>query len=120
MPATALTPLTPVGPYPQSVSAAALDLAFTAADNVNGNKFSASGRDLLLIWNTDASPHTVTLTSQYDATNRKADVTAYSVAATTISAFLFSALPGWVDGSNQINLSANSALIKFAVVRVGG
>ncbi len=117
---TALTPVTPLGPYPAggTVSAAALDLAFTAADTVNFNSYPAGGNELILVWNTDAAPHTVTFTSSPDTRQRSADITGYSVGAGVISAFRMSSIDGWRQGDGNIYLQSNSALVKFCVVKI--
>ena len=84
---TALTVATPKGPY-DSVSANGLDFAFTAADEVNGNAFVCSGRELVLMRNdhaTDAA--TVTIASAPDPYGRTKDITAYSLAAGEFAAF---------------------------------
>ena len=57
---TLINSQTPVGPYPGSVSAGELALAFTVADTSNNNEFALSGHELLLAWNTDTNPHTIT------------------------------------------------------------
>src|SRR5579863_9076738 len=93
------------GPYPVvPVAPASLDLAFVAAD-VSGNFFTADaisltvgsnsiGGDILLVWNTDAAPHNLTITSQ-PLNGRSGDITSYAVGAGVISAFKFSQLAGW-------------------------
>lgn len=112
---------TPVGPYPAggTVSAAALDLAWVTADAVNLNEFIFSGKEILLVWNPDASAHHVTLTSVADARGRSDDVTSYSVGAGVISAFNFrSGSEGWQQSDGHIYISSDSALVKFAVVTI--
>jgi hypothetical protein len=76
---TRILPTTLVGPYPTlPVAALALDLPWQAADTVNGNSFVASGREILLVANTDeAASHTFTLTSAADDFKRTGDVTNY-------------------------------------------
>ena len=40
-----------------------LDKTFQAADAVNGNYFQSSGKDMLIVWNTDSSSHTFGLSA---------------------------------------------------------
>jgi hypothetical protein len=123
-----------VGPYPTlPVGATSLDLVFTAADPVNGNYFTADqfsylsqapgnfpqgsiGGDYLLMWNQSGSPVTVTLTSQ-PVNGRTGDITSYTIAANTISAFKFSNLAGWQDGTSNVYLLASSASLFLAVLQ---
>lgn len=103
------------------VTAGQLAVAFVACDNTNGNTFVSTGREVLLVQNTDASPHTFTATpvaDPYGGTN--ATFTNYSLAASG-SAGAFSAIQmkfqiGWVTGST-ISLTCSSNLIKYAVVQ---
>ena len=119
-----------VGPFPTlPVGAGSLALVFTAADAVNGNYFIADkltlvpsqptgsiGGDILVAQNTDAAPHNLTFKSQPDAQGRSGDIT-YSIAAGEISYFQFSQLVGWQDGSGFVYVSADNALVKFAIVQ---
>jgi hypothetical protein len=123
--ATQIVPQPIVGPYPTlPVTAASLDLAFVAAD-VTGNFFTADqisvtvgagsiGGDILLVWNTDAAPHNLTISSQ-PLNGRTGDITSYVVGAGVISAFKFSQLAGWQSGST-VTFTADNALVKLAVL----
>jgi len=122
---------TVAGPYPTlPVGAASLDLSWQAADVVNGNYFAADsligygrgvagngGGDTLLVWNTDAAPHNLTIKSQPDDAGRSSDITAYVVGAGVVSAFNFSNFAGWADGSNFVYISADNATVKFAILK---
>lgn len=118
MPRTAVTPFTPLGPYPAggTVSALALDVAWTAADVGNSNKCIYTGKEVLLVWNTDASGHHFTLTSEPDEHGRSADITSYAIAAATVSMFnLRAGLAGWLQADGNFYFSADNALVKFAI-----
>lgn len=111
----------PVGPYPAGgvVSAAALDLVWVTADTVNNNEFDFSGKEVLLVWNPDASVHHFTLTSAPDEHGRSSDVTSYAIAATTISAFSFrGGSQGWQQQDGDVYLASDSALVKFAILTI--
>ena len=118
MPFTVLTPVTPFGPY-GAVVANALDIAFTAADATNGNSFPLTGGEILLVWNTDASAHTFSITSVADTLGRTGDVTTYSVGAGIISAYSFrGGVNGWQQGDGTVHIpAASSALLKFCVLK---
>jgi hypothetical protein len=107
--------------------AGALAVGFQAADVTNFNyALLAAGKTYLLAMNTDASAHTVTVSSVVDASNRKGDITAYSLPAITgttpvIAQFgPFQSL-GWLtptDGTSPAGLwfQASDATVKFAIV----
>jgi hypothetical protein len=119
MPFTAITPITPTGPYPAggTVGATALNVTETATDNVNGNSFPLTGHDVLLLHNTDTVAHTVTINSAPDQRGRSADITNYSIPASTIAAFHFrGASDGWAQTDGTIHFTANNALIKAFVL----
>lgn len=127
MPATAISTQSVSGPYPAlPVTAASLDLAFSAADTTNGNLFTADtvtvrpegtiGGDILLAWNTDSASHHITITSAPDDKNRSGDIANYVVGAGVISAFSFSQITGWASGGD-VNISSDSALVKFAILK---
>lgn len=108
----------PKGPHPGVVAPGALDIVWTAADVANKHDLLATGRDILLVWNTDAAGHTFTLTSQPDKQNRTGDVTAYAIAAATVSMYKFDDVTGWTDAGGAIQFEANHATVKFAVIAV--
>jgi hypothetical protein len=116
MPRTALTKITPKGPYPGTVAANDLDIAQTAADVGNMNAFPMGGDDLLIVQNTHASnAYTFTLTSIADSHGRTGDVTTYSLAAGEIAAFRLKQ-DGWKQTDGNMYLAAENAAIKFSVL----
>jgi hypothetical protein len=116
---TALTVLTPKGPY-DAVSANGLDFSFVAADQANGNSFVCSGRELILMRNdhvTDAA--TVTIASAPDPYGRTKDITTYSLSAGEFAAFWVGKTAGWrqSDGTAHLDV-AGPGSIKFAILRI--
>jgi len=104
-----------------TVTAGQLAITFAACDNTNGNSFTATGREILIAQNTDASPHTFTVTpvaDPYGGTNTT--LTTYSLAATgstgSYSAVQMKYLIGWAS-AGVVNLTCTSNLIKFAVLQ---
>jgi hypothetical protein len=100
-----------------AVQAGDLAVTMAALDNVNGNSFVATGREVLLINNSDASPHTITISSVADALGRTGDITSYSIPANTIVAIEMSQLAGWIQPNGNVNLTGNSNLLKVGVLR---
>jgi hypothetical protein len=118
---TNISTQSPLGPYPAggSVSAAALDLAWTAADATNHNKFKFSGSDVVLVWNTDSGSHNLALTSAPDEHGRSADIASYAVGAGKISLFDFrNGAAGWKQSDGNVYLQADDATVKFAVLSI--
>ena len=97
--------------------AGSLVITLAAADAVNGNKFIATGKEIILAQNTDSSTHHITITSAPDALGRTADIASYAVAGSAFVAFDLNQLPGWQQGDGTVLLSADNALIFFAVLR---
>lgn len=114
-----ITPVAVIGPYPAlPVAANALDIVLTAADASEKNQASVAGsRQLLLALNTGAGAHTVTLTSAADDKGRSGDISAYSVGAGELMAFLFKS-PGWRQTDGKLYFEANDPEVKFAVINI--
>jgi hypothetical protein len=118
---TVLTVQTPVGPYPTNpVGAGALATTYATGDNTNGNSFPFTGRELIDFRNTTGGAITVTLTSAPDPQGRAADITAYSIPATTgLATFWAGNLVGWNQaGSFFIDYSATGLGVR--VIRIPG
>lgn len=118
---TALTPITPLGPYiAGQPSANSLNFSFAACDSGAGNSFKMTGRDVLLVENADTmAAHTFTATSVADQLGRTNDITAYSlVAGPTFAAFNFrGGVNGWQQPSDStVHLTCSSTSILFAVI----
>jgi hypothetical protein len=114
--ATALTKTTAPGAY----AAAGVAVAMAAADSGAGNKFTASGKDLVIAYNSGASSHTVTITSVADQYGRLGTITAETIAAGAFR--IYGPLPGagWVQPDGTILISANHAEVLFGVIALPG
>ncbi len=112
------TPLTALGSYGNYSVANVADLAMTAADVGNKEQVVASGKDLIVAYNTGASAHTITVTSTIDPYNRTGDISAYSLGAGEFAVFGPLATTGWIQTDGKIYFEANHAEIKFGVVRL--
>lgn len=58
---------------PGTVNPASLDLPLIAGDTANGHEFVSTGKELLLVHNTDAGPQDVTVVSVADSQGRTGD-----------------------------------------------
>jgi len=112
-----LNKITPLGSYPTlPIAANAADLAFVAADVSNKEQFTAGGNDLVLVWNTGASPYTVTINSVADEKKRTGDIATYSIGANEIACFGPFKQGGWVQTDGKVYMEAENAAIKYAVL----
>lgn len=112
MPRTTLPKVSSPGPYPTSVQA----VTMTAADVTNKNQVLLTGREIVLIQNTDTVARTVTITSTPDPQGRSGDITAASVAAGAIAVVGPFGLPGWIQPDGYLYLEASNAAVKFGVI----
>ncbi len=101
---------------PAGVAQGQLDKAFQAADPVNGNYFQSSGRDLLLVFNSDSAPHTFGIQSAPDQFGRFANIT-YTVAAGSYEAVIISSQAIYTQPNGQVVLSASDAHILFLPIQ---
>lgn len=103
---------------PGSYTDASVPVTFTAADPVNKEEFTLSGRELLLIRNTGGTAATWTATSVADRLGRNDDVTAESIAAGAIHVFGPISMEGWRQIDRQFYFEASAATVTFAVIRL--
>lgn len=103
-----------------TITAGAAALNWTACDSVNGNSVILTGREVLLIQNSGASPYTVTVSSVADQLGRFADITAYSLPATSFAFFGPFPLNGWAQTTNPrtLNFTGSNVAVKFAVIQL--
>jgi len=119
MPTTALPIIDVAQPF-ATFAADAADFVLTAADTANGNHFQCTGREVLIVQNSGASPYTFTATSVPDDKNRSGDISAYSLAAGEFARFGVGLTneKGWKQTSGEIRVSGSNVAIKFAVLRL--
>jgi hypothetical protein len=99
------------------ITAGSLTVTLSACDAVNGNSFTSTGREILLVDNTGGSTYTWTATSVADPFNRlDTSLTNYSIAAGVIDAVQMKNLTGWQQ-SGLIQLTCSNAAVKFAVLQ---
>jgi hypothetical protein len=116
---TAITVQTAKTPF-EVVSAGGLDFTLAAADASNGNKYQVTGREILVMYNSDASPQTVTINSVNDEKNRDGDIAAYSLAAGDYALFAggLTNSKGWKQTDGTITLTVSDAGILLAAIRL--
>jgi len=102
------------------IAAGGLDITFAAADNVNGNKFAVTGREILIMRNDNVGAQTVTINSVADEKNREGDITAYSLATGDYAIFTggLTNARGWKQTDGTITLLASAADIFVAAIRL--
>ena len=107
-----------LGAYPTlPVVADSLDLVWVVATPASDEQFTITGKEIILAWNTGATPHTITVTS-VAIHGRTGDITAYSIGADDIAI-----LPLPVSGFKQVAdgkcyFEADNAEVKFAILKI--
>ena len=116
--ATELTVVEAPAAYERDILNTPVAPGFVASDNTTGNTVRCTGRELVLVYNTDVSPHTVTVTSQpASRTGRLGHITTAAVAAGATKAFQIFPRDGWEVGG-LVTLQTDDALVKIAVIRL--
>jgi hypothetical protein len=101
-----------------AVQAGDLTVTPAACDAVNGNSFSVTGQEILLVQNSGASAYTFTVNSVADNFGRTdTSLTNYSVAASGIAMIELKYFIGWQQTGQVITTSCSNAALKFAIVR---
>lgn len=114
----------PIESVPASNADTGEVLTFTAASAVgggnDGDKFSFTGRELVLVRNANgaAAAKTVTVESVACAHGREGDINAQSIADTKIYVLPFFKAAGWEQTDKQIYLQGEDSDIEFAVLRL--
>lgn len=104
---------------PKSYPTAMTVVTLTAADPTNKQQFQLNGNELLIAFNSGASPHTVTVTSVADRAGRVGHITAQSVAAgAMVVCGPLNASDGWKQTDGMLYFEANHAEVKFAVITI--
>lgn len=117
---TVIAEQVPLGPHVAEGSTQFGVVTFTAGDATNGNKIIMNGNGiLLLVRNSGAGAGTVSVASSKDRYGRKADISAFSIAADAIVARVFTP-EGWeqVTGGRDLILTPSATTIEFAAFRL--
>ena len=121
MPApTAITVQNIKGPF-EAITAGLADFTFAAGTLADGDTFVCTGRELLLVTNTEvADAKTITITSVDDEKGRAEDITTYSLAAGDFAVFgvgLTNA-QGWKSSAGTVRITVSAVTVKVAVLRL--
>lgn len=114
-----LTPVVPKGSFPTlPLSADSADMAFAVAGTyTDGEGWANTGREVLIAYNSGASPYTVTISS-VAYLGRTGDITAYSLAAGEFAIFGPFDPRGWNQADGQVYVVGSNAAVKFAVIQL--
>lgn len=111
---TELTPIT----APTRWSITPVELEWTAADAVNGNQFTLTGVEVLLVHNSSGGALTVTVTSAADPYGRSSDIDAHSIPASEYRVLQRFPVDGWQQNDGKLYVDGSAAGILFAVIRL--
>lgn len=120
MAATVITVQQLLSPFPVTpLTANSADITFTALTVTEGDVFTCTGREVILIKN-GTGTNTLTISSADDEKGRAEDITSYSIAAGLLATFSqgLTNAQGWKNSSGQIKLTPSSAELTCAVVRL--
>jgi hypothetical protein len=110
----------PLGPYPGTVAANALDFVFTTADSSNFDQFNFTGRELIIVRNSTGGTLTFTLESTVDDKGRLGDITAYSLSTLEFAAFWTgNGVVGW-NNAGQFFLRSSASTMDYAIFKIPG
>lgn len=114
-----VTPFIPKGSYPAlPLTADASDLAFVVAGTyTDGEGWANTGREILVVFNSGASPYTFTVSS-VALLGRVGDITAYSLAAGEYAVVGPFDTKGWNQADGMVYVVGSNALVKFAVIQM--
>ena len=117
---TVITVQTIKGPF-EAIIAGLADFTFAAGTLTDGDTFVCTGREILIVNNTEAvDAKTITITSVDDEKGRSEDIATYSLAAGDFAAFgvgLTNA-KGWKSTAGTIRITVSAITVKVAVLRL--
>jgi len=104
--------------YPALQPAAnSLDFAFTAGESDNGYQYPATGREVVIMRNTNGAPQTFTLQSVRNVFGREGDIETYSLGAGEF-AVLIPPLKGFQQADGNIYIDISHDDVHVAVLRM--
>jgi len=113
-----------IAKYPATpLVANSADFTFAASDNVNGDQFPLTGREVIIVHNTDAAnPHFVMITSVLDKQNRLGTIgdaaATYSLGLSEYAVFGPLPCAGWEQADGMLYLDSDAVTIEYAVLRL--
>ncbi len=116
MPRTALTVVALPTPY---VTTGPVDPGLTAGDVANGNDFTLTGDEIVIVRNVNVAAKTITITSfSSPITGRVGHITAFSIPAAGIRVFQKFTVAGWRQADGKLYIDVEHADVEIAVVRI--
>lgn len=119
----ARTVLTPINP-PADWGVAPVAVPFTALDGTDGGQFTATGRELILVRNTNAAARTVAVPSTASARlgGRAGASNDQSASLAQNDYRVYGPLPldGWVQSDGRIYINVSGVGVEAAVIRLRG
>ncbi len=94
------------------------DYTYLAADTVNDEQTTLTGREIVLVQNTTGGALTCTFTSTVDIFSRTGDITAYSVGANEFAMFGPFEQAGWIQTDGNLYFSGSAVGLEFAIIRL--
>lgn len=113
MPRTAVTVIA----LPSAFALAPSSLTWTAVDAGNGNKFAATGREIILVRNTSVSAARLFTVVSVALNGRTGDAT-QSIPATAYRAFQMFPTEGWQQSDGFIYIDGASADLEVCIIKV--
>ena len=106
--------------YPDQPPAAnSLDFTFEAPSvAADGIQFVSTGKEIILIQNSGASPYTFSITSTRDEYGRAEDIAAYSLDAGELAVLPLGAHKLFRNANGNILITMSNIAVKVAVLRV--
>jgi hypothetical protein len=101
-----------------TVAADEADLATEAGDDVNGNDTPCTGKELIVVSNTDVGAQTVTFTAAPDEIGRAGSISAYSVGAGELAVFGPFSTSGWRQSDDKLYIDVSDATVEIGVLRI--
>lgn len=119
---TVLDIFTVLAPF-AAVTAGDATFTFAPGTETDGDVYTCTGRELLLVYNSDSvDPYTITIASEDDEWNRSENITSYSLAAGEYAVFGVGLTnsQGWKNADGQIRITVNNAAVLVAVLKLPG
>lgn len=108
----AVTPVPVTSKFPTAFAT----LTFQAADPTNKEKLFLTGREILVVFNSDSGAHNVIITSVAHPVTGRAGTVTLSVGAGAYKMIGPFALEGWAQSDNYLYFEAADATIGYAVI----
>jgi len=113
-----LTPTSILGPHPSSPSAGQFDVTFSSVDEVSGNEFALTGKEIIVFHNTNTTAVAgITLTSVADPYNRTGDLTA-TLGSGEYAAFYAGDIKGWRQSTGAFYFTGSISGLKAGILRI--